>query len=84
MNKRFNFQDLIRCGNVVQLEVALKTANVGVATCIGRDSYSLLHWACHYGTLEVQKLMHIKCFDIESDCKLVGCTVVVAAWSRYC
>lgn len=31
----------------------MKTANVGVATCIGRDSYSLLHWACHYGALEV-------------------------------
>ena len=45
---------LVKRGKVVELEKTLRNHNVGVTTCcIGRDDYSLLHWACHYGALEV-------------------------------
>ncbi|XP_065887537.1 ankyrin repeat domain-containing protein 42-like [Dysidea avara] len=45
---------LVKRGKVVELEKTLRNHNVGVATCcVGRVNYSLLHWACHYGALEV-------------------------------
>ena len=45
----------IENGNLKDIEVALEHKYIRAKDRVGRDGFTLLHWACFYGNLEVPK-----------------------------
>ena len=43
----------IENGNLKDIEAALKYKYIRGKDRVGRDGFTLLHWACFYGNLEV-------------------------------
>ena len=56
----------IRAGDVEALAAEkLRDLGVGVNDGIGRDGYTSLHWACHYGSTEVHSYLCVHVFDAD-------------------
>ena len=50
----------VRAGDVEALAAEkLRDLGVSVNDGIGRDGYTSLHWACHYGNAEVHNLTFV-------------------------
>ena len=46
-------QESIRAGDVDEMQKFMQeNEKWNVNSCLGKDGFSLLHWACHFGTLE--------------------------------